>query len=178
MCNCLKVTRDLGLVCWATIQTPIYCSIDQTIWFSSGKCLCPMLPFTPTMLWAKSQPQRISTRWITRWKLEYQRIREKLNWSVSSQTDKTLWLYWMSKLTLSGCSIFCDCWSAFFILFTHLPRCRSARVSTSFGSTPPPPWEVVQEFCSRFNPEQATYAPDRCRSNWSSFILLIRRISQ
>jgi COP9 signalosome complex subunit 3 len=37
----------------------------------------------------------------------------------------------------------------------------SARVSASFSNTQPPPWPVVQDFCRRFHPEHARYAPDR-----------------
>jgi len=37
----------------------------------------------------------------------------------------------------------------------------SARLSSSFGSVPPPPWQIVDEFCRRFDPDQARLAPDR-----------------
>ncbi|KAF9527660.1 hypothetical protein CPB83DRAFT_768181 [Crepidotus variabilis] len=37
----------------------------------------------------------------------------------------------------------------------------SARVSASFGITPPPSWQLVQDFCTNFDREQARLAPER-----------------
>lgn len=37
----------------------------------------------------------------------------------------------------------------------------SARVNASFGSTPPPSWQIVEDFCQHFDPDQARFAPDR-----------------
>ncbi|KAF8198470.1 hypothetical protein BJ912DRAFT_26860 [Pholiota molesta] len=37
----------------------------------------------------------------------------------------------------------------------------SARLNANFSSVPPPPWEVVENFCRNFEPKHAYLAPDR-----------------
>ncbi|KAF8964828.1 hypothetical protein BDZ97DRAFT_1918779 [Flammula alnicola] len=37
----------------------------------------------------------------------------------------------------------------------------SARLGANFSSIQPPPWQVVQNFCHNFDPDQARLAPDR-----------------